>query len=154
MRNLVLAASVAVTVAGACGSGSGGSGQAASCRSACSRCGGDLCVDCSATSARLRDEFETGLYACVLAGSDAACDTLWSGCAAQAATGLSARAIDTTYRDACMAKRNQCASAGVNFADDYCLQSALLTESYVASAQQCLTQACDAIQACLGPLFG
>ena len=153
MRNLVVAALVALMV-GACGSGSGGSSQASSCRSACSRCGGDLCVDCSATSARLRDDFETGLYACVLAGSDAACDTLWSGCAAQAATGLSTRPIDTTYRDACTTKRNQCASAGVNFADDYCLQSALLTESVVTSAQQCLTQACDAIQTCLGPLFG
>ena len=154
MRNLVLAAAVALTVAGACGSGSGGSSQASSCRLACSRCGGDLCVDCTANSARLRDEFENGLYACVLAGNDDACDTLWSTCATQAATGVSARPIDTTYRDACLTKRSECASAGVSFADDYCLQSALLTESNVTSAQQCLTQACDAIEACLRPLIG
>ena len=153
MRLLVLVASVGLMVPLACSSGSGGSSQASSCQAACGRCASDLCVDCTATSARLRDEFETALYACVLTGSDAACDTLWSGCSTQAAIQLSPRAIDTTYRDACTAKRNECASAGVNFADDYCLQSALLTESYVTSAQQCLSQPCAAIQPCLSPLF-
>jgi hypothetical protein len=142
---------VVLGVAGGVGcGGGGGSKQTASCQAACAGCGSELCVDCAATSARLRDEFETALYACVVAGSDAACDTLWTGCVAQAQGQVTPRPVDATYRDACLAKRNTCASS---FADDYCLQSALLDESVVARAQQCLSQTCAAIGPCLQALF-
>jgi hypothetical protein len=135
-----------------CGGG-GGSNQTSSCQAACRRCGSDLCVDCAATSARFRDEFETALYACVLGGSDASCDVVWTNCAVQAQVQVTQRPQDATYRDACLAKRSACGSSGTGFADDYCLQSVLVEASVVAQAQQCLSQSCPAIGTCLQALF-
>src|SRR3954452_23158358 len=93
---------------GACGgSGVGGPGSAGSggCAAACTRCGSDLCADCAATPARLLDEFESSVYACVQQGSDASCSTLWERCVVQAETQVPRRPIDDSYRDACLAKR-------------------------------------------------
>jgi hypothetical protein len=139
-------------VGGSCGNG-GSSGGASSCQAACNRCGGDLCVDCAATSARLRNEFENAVYACVLEGSDASCDTIWQNCAVQAEGKVTPRPVDTTYRDACLAKKSECDASGMGFADDDCLLSPLLEESVVAQAQQCLSQTCANIGACFMPLF-
>jgi hypothetical protein len=138
--------------AGGCSSG-GGAGGGSSCQAACNRCGGDLCVDCAATSARLRNEFENALYACVLAGSDAACDAIWTNCAIQTEGQITPRPLDTTYRDACLAKKSECDATATTFADDDCLLSPLLEESVVAQAQQCLSQTCATIGACFRPLF-
>src|SRR6187455_2762343 len=77
-------AAVSLCACGNSGSGGPGGGGASGCQTACARCGGDLCLDCAATSARLRDEFETDLYACVGQGADASCGTLWQSCAIQA----------------------------------------------------------------------
>jgi hypothetical protein len=152
LMGLALLAALCLPGSVGCGGGSG-SPQASSCQAACSRCGGDFCIDCAATSARFRNEFETAVYACVLGGSDASCDVLWTSCFVQAAGQLSSRPVDASYRSACLAKRSECASAGTNFADDNCLQSPLLEESRVAQAQQCLSLSCPAIAACFRPLF-
>ena len=142
-----------LTAAGAsCGS-SGSSAGASSCQAACNRCGSDLCVDCAATSARLRNEFENAVYACVLQGSDASCDTLWTNCIVQGEGQITPRPVDTTYRDACLAKKSDCDASGMGFADDDCLLSPILEESVVAQAQQCLSQSCATIGACFQPLF-
>src|SRR6187401_1686817 len=125
-------------VAGGCGS-SGDSGGSSGCQAACNRCASEICVDCAATSARLRDEFENAVYACVLQGSDAACDTLWTNCIVQAEGQLAARPADTTYRNACLAKKSDCEASGMGFADDNCLLSPILEDSRVAQAQQCLS---------------
>jgi hypothetical protein len=139
-------------IGGNCGNG-GSSGGASSCQAACSRCGSDLCVDCAATSARLRNEFEDAVYACVLRGSDASCDTVWTSCIVQAEGQLTPRPADTTYRDACLAKKSDCDASGMGFADDNCLLSPILEETLVAQAQQCLSQTCASIRACFMPLF-
>ena len=139
-------------VAASCGSG-GSSGGASSCQAACSRCGSDLCVDCAVTSARLRNEFEDSVYACVLQGSDASCETVWTNCIVQAEATITARPADTAYRDACLAKKSECDASGMGFADDNCLLSRILEEALVAQAQQCLSQTCANIGACFRPLF-
>jgi hypothetical protein len=139
-------------LAGSCGS-SGSSGSASSCQAACNRCGSDLCVDCAATSARLRNEFENAVYACVLRGSDASCDRLWTNCVVQAEGQITPRPADTTYRDACLAKKTDCDASGMGFADDDCLLSPILEEALVAQAQQCLAQTCANIGSCFMPLF-
>jgi hypothetical protein len=139
-------------VGGSCGSG-GSSGGASSCQAACNRCGSELCVDCAATSARLRNEFEDAVYACVLQGSDASCATVWTNCIVQAEGQLTPRPADTTYRDACLAKKSDCDANGMGFADDNCLLSPILEEARVAQAQQCLSQSCANIGACFMPLF-
>jgi hypothetical protein len=131
----------------------GGSGQASSCQAACGACPSELCADCSATSARLRDDLESALYPCVKAGGDASCDNLWLGCMYQSLAKLPRRTIDGTYQTACLSKRRDCAAAGTNFADDLCLQSALVAESLVMQAQQCLTMSCSAVSTCLRPIF-
>lgn len=139
------------------GVGCGGSGKpsttASGCTSACNRCASELCADCAATSARLRDEFENAVYACVLQGSDAACDAIWSSCIVQAEGSLTPRPADTTYRDACLAKKSTCDASGTTFADDDCLLSPILDEALVAQAQDCLSRTCDTIAACFQPLF-
>jgi hypothetical protein len=137
----------------ACGGGT--SSQASSCQAACRVCTSELCADCSATAGRFRDEFESSLYACVQAGSDASCDTTWTRCLVQAEGAIAAqpRSIDTTYRDACLQKRSDCAAAGTSFADDDCLLSPILEASLVAQAQQCLSQSCATVAACLRPIF-
>jgi len=140
-------------VGGSCGS-SGSSGGASSCQAACNRCASELCLDCAATSARLRDEFENAVYACVLQGSDASCNnTVWTNCMVQAEGTLTPRPADTTYRDACLAKKSDCDASGMGFADDNCLLSPILDEARVAQAQQCLSQTCANIGACFRPLF-
>ena len=139
-------------VGGSCGS-NGSSGGASSCQAACNRCGSDLCVDCAATSARLRNEFEDAVYACVLQGSDASCDTIWTNCIVAAEGKLTPRPADTTYRDACLAKKSDCDASGMGFADDDCLLSPILEEALVAQAQQCLSQTCANIGGCFMPLF-
>lgn len=139
-------------VAGSCGGGTT-SGGPSSCQAACNRCGSELCVDCAATSARLRNEFEDAVYACVLQGSDASCDTVWTSCIVQAQGQLTPRPVDTTYRAACLAKKSDCDASGMGFADDNCLLSAILDEARVAQAQQCLSQSCANIGACFRPLF-
>ena len=152
-RVLAIALLVGMTVVGgSCGS-SGSSGGASSCQAACNRCGSDLCVDCAATSARLRNEFEDAVYACVLQGSDASCATVWTNCIVQAEGQLAPRPVDTTYRDACLAKKSDCDASGMGFADDNCLLSSILDQALVAQAQQCLSQTCANIRACLMPLF-
>jgi hypothetical protein len=153
MKALVLAWVAIVGAVGAAGCGGSASSGSSNCQAACNRCGGELCVDCAATSARFRDDFESAVYTCVLQGSDAACDTLWTSCAIQAEGQLTPRPLDTTYRDACLAKRSDCEAQGVSFADDDCLLSRLLEESMVAQAQQCLLLSCADIPACLRPIF-
>ena len=140
------------TVAGGCGS-SGSSGGSSSCQAACNRCASEICVDCAATSARLRNDFENAVYACVLQGSDASCDTVWTSCFVQAEGQLSPRPLDTTYRDACLAKMSECDATTTSFADDNCLLSPILEESRVTQAQQCLSQSCASISDCFMPLF-
>jgi hypothetical protein len=139
-------------VAGGCGS-SGNAGGSSSCQAACNRCASEICVDCAATSARLRNDFEDAVYACVLQGSDAACDTLWTSCFVQAEGQLTPRPLDTTYRNACLAKKSECDATATTFADDNCLLSPILEEGRVAQAQQCLSQSCATIGACFMPLF-
>jgi hypothetical protein len=146
-----LAAGLAA-VAGSCGSGSSSAG-ASGCQAACNRCSSELCVDCAATSARLRNDFENAVYACVLQRSDAACDTLWTSCFVQAEGLVTPRPVDTTYRDACLAKKSECDATTTSFADDNCLLSPILEEARVAQAQQCLSQSCATISACFMPLF-
>src|SRR6188768_3900639 len=133
---LVLTGGVAA-IGGSCGS-SDNSGGSSGCRAACNRCASELCVDCAATSARLRNDFENAVYACVLQGSDASCDTLWTSCFVQAEGQLTPRPLDTTYRDACFAKKSECDATTTTFADDNCLLSPILEEGRVAQAQQCL----------------
>jgi hypothetical protein len=152
-RVLTVALLAAVTAGASCNSATSSEG-ASNCRAACSRCGSELCVDCAATAARLRDEFENAVYACVIQGSDAAsCDTVWMNCIVQAEGQLTPRPADTTYRDACLAKKSECDAAGMGFADDDCLLSPILDETRVAQAQQCLSQTCANIGACFMPLF-
>jgi len=153
-RSVVLLALLGgmVAVAGGCGS-SGNSGGSSSCQAACNRCASELCVDCAATSARLRNDFEDAVYACVLQGSDAACDTVWTTCFVQAQGQITPRPLDTTYRDACLAKKSECDATATSFADDNCLSSRILEEGLVAQAQQCLSQSCANIGACIRPLF-
>jgi hypothetical protein len=139
-------------VAGGCGS-SGSSGGSSGCQAACNRCASEICVDCAATSARLRDDFENAVYACVLQGSDASCDTVWTSCFVQAEGQLTPRPLDTTYRDACLAKKRECDATTTTFADDNCLLSPILEEGRVTQAQQCLSQSCATIGACFMPLF-
>jgi hypothetical protein len=141
-----------VAVAGGCGS-SGNSGGSSSCQAACNRCASELCVDCAATSARLRNDFENAVYACVLQGSDASCDTVWTSCFVQAEGQITPRPVDTTYRDACLAKKSECDATTTTFADDNCLLSPILEESRVTQAQQCLSQSCASISDCFMPLF-
>jgi hypothetical protein len=141
-----------VTLTSGCNGSSSSSGSSG-CQAACNRCGSEICLDCAATSARLRDEFENAVFACVLQGSDASCDTLWTDCVVQGGGQLTPRPADTTYRDACLAKRSDCEAMGVTFADDNCLGSQILEEALVAQAMQCLSQSCANIVACLNPLF-
>jgi hypothetical protein len=135
-----------------CSSG-GKAGGSAACQAACSSCASELCADCAATSARFRDDFENAVYACVRQGSDAACDTLWIGCMAQAEGQITVRPIDTTYGDACFAKKSECDATTTTFADDDCLLSRILEANLVAQAMQCLSLSCAEISACFGPLF-
>jgi hypothetical protein len=139
--------------AGGCSGGSNANSGAAGCMAACSHCASELCADCAATSARLRNEFESIVYACVSQGSDAACDTLWTNCITQGEGQITPRPADTTYRDACLAKKSDCDAMGLSFADDDCLLTPILEESRVAQAMQCLSQPCSGIQACFNPLF-
>jgi hypothetical protein len=152
-RSVVLLALLGgmAAVAG-CGS-SGNSGGSSSCQAACNRCASELCVDCAATSARLRNDFENAVYACVLQGSDASCETVWTSCFVQAEGQITPRPVDTTYRDACLAKKSECDATTTSFADDNCLLSRILEEGLVAQAQQCLSQSCANIGACFMPLF-
>jgi hypothetical protein len=141
---------------GACGSNGGGPAASTGtqhCTSACAKCGSDFCVDCAGTGARYRDEFESALYSCVIDGGDAACDTLWQSCAIQAESALTPRAIDTSYRDDCLAKRTDCEAQGVSFADDDCLLSVLLEQSVVTQAQACLSKTCTETPSCLSTYF-
>jgi hypothetical protein len=108
---------------------------------------------CDVCASRLRDDFENAVYACVLQGSDASCDTVWTSCFVQAEGQITARPVDTTYRDACLAKKSACDATAPSFADDNCLLSPILEEGLVAQAQQCLSQSCASIGACFRPLF-
>src|SRR5690242_6125929 len=93
--------------AGGCGTNNANAGTVG-CMAACSRCPGELCADCAATSARFRNEFESVVYACVQQGSDAACDTTWTNCITQGEGQITPRPADTTYRDACLMKKSDC----------------------------------------------
>jgi len=139
-------------VAGGCGNG-GNSGRSSGCQAACNRCAGELCVDCAATSARLRDEFENVLYACVLRGGDASCDTIWTSCFMEADAESIPRPTDVTFRETCLAKNSECDATATTFADDNCLSSRILEPSVVDQAQQCLSQSCANVGSCLRPLF-
>jgi len=138
---------------GACGSSeSTGSTSGGGCQSACTRCGGDLCVDCPGTSDRFRDDYETALYSCV-SHADGCSPATWSTCSVQASASAPRRTADDTYRDACMTKRTDCASQGVNFADDNCLQSSLLSDAWLQKANDCVSKSCADVSACLRDIF-
>jgi hypothetical protein len=142
-----------ILTTGACGSSeSAGSTSAGACQSACARCGGDLCLDCAGTTDRYRDEYETALYSCVN-GADGCSASTWSTCSAQAVVSAPRRPADDTYRDACMTKRTDCASQGVNFADDNCLQSALLSDAWLQKANDCIGKSCTDVSTCLRDVF-
>jgi hypothetical protein len=142
-------------LAAACtGSDSGGPTTGPSgCQAACAVCGSDFCIDCAATSAKYRDEFETPLYACVQEGGDGSCSSLWESCAIRAATQTPRRSIDDAYREACLVKRTQCIAEGTTFADDDCLISIIMEESVVMQAQDCLSKACPDLASCLRAIF-
>lgn len=143
----------AVLMTGACGSSeSTGSTNAGACQSACARCGGDFCVDCAGTSDRYRDDYETALYSCVN-GADGCSASTWSTCSVQASTSAPRRAADDTYRGACMTKRTECASQGVNFADDNCLGSWLLSDAWLQKANDCIAKSCADVSTCLRDIF-
>jgi len=143
-----------VLVAG-CGGGSSSSSGGAGCQAACKVCSSELCADCAATSARFRDDFENAVYACVKQGADAAaCDSLWATCVVQAEGSITPRAIDDSYRTACLAKKSECDATSTTFADDDCLLSRIVEERLVMQAQQCLSQSCAQISACFNPIFG
>jgi hypothetical protein len=150
---------VAVSLSGACGSGgsgpvgAGGSSTAVQdCRDACNECGGDLCVDCAATSARYRDDYETTLYSCVRT-SDSSCEQRWEECSGMAAGEVTRRAADNSYRDACLAKKSDCEDQEISLSDDYCLGSTLLDESLLNEATACLDRACSDASGCLREIF-
>jgi hypothetical protein len=133
--------------------GSGAPAGTPGCQAACARCGSDFCLDCAATSAKYRDEFETSLYACVQEVADASCGTLWTSCAIKAESEAARRPIDDTYRDACLAKKKDCDAQGAGFADDDCLISSILEQALVMQAQDCLAKACADAKSCLQPIF-
>ncbi len=137
----------------ACGSSeSSSSTSGGACQSACAHCGGDFCADCAGTADRYRDDYETALYSCVN-GADGCSAATWSTCSVQASSSAPRRAADDTYRDACMTKRTDCAGQGVNFADDNCLGSSLLSEAWLQKANDCITKSCADISACLRDVF-
>jgi hypothetical protein len=143
-------------VLAACSSGSGSSGTAAGpegCQAACARCGSDFCVDCAATAAKYRDEFETPLYSCVQEGGDASCGSLWESCVIKAELQTPLRPIDNSYRDACLAKKRECDAEGMGFADDDCLLSVVLEQAAVMQAEDCLSKACADARSCLLAIF-
>jgi hypothetical protein len=142
----------AILMTGACGSESTGSTSGGACQSACARCGGDLCADCAGTSDRYRDDYETALYSCVN-NTDGCPSATWSTCSVQASASAPRRQVDDTYRDDCMKKRTECASQGVNFADDYCLGSQLLSEAWLQKANDCIAKSCADVSTCLRDVF-
>jgi hypothetical protein len=157
MRSLVgvLALGALILVIDACGSGDSSTGTSSgggACTSACARCGGDLCVDCAGTSDRYRDDYEAALYSCVN-GADGCSAATWGACSTQAVSSAARRPVDDTYRDACMAKKTDCASQGVNIADDNCLQSSLLAEAWLQKANECIAKSCADVSACLRDIF-
>jgi len=137
----------------ACGSNeSAVSTSGGACRSACARCGGDLCVDCAGTADRYRDEYEMALYSCVNEADGCSAST-WSACSTQAVGSAPRRPTDDTYRDACMTKRTDCAGQGINFADDNCLGSSLLSDEWLQKANDCLAKSCADASTCLRDIF-
>jgi hypothetical protein len=162
--SVVVGLLVVVSSSGACGGGGSGSsgatgagGSSASttvqdCRDACNECGGDLCVDCAATAARYRDDYETILYDCIRT-SDSSCEQRWEECSGMAAGEVTRRAADDSYRDACLAKKSDCEDQEVSLSDDYCLGSTLLDESLLQDATACLDRACSDASGCLREIF-
>jgi len=143
----------AILVTDACGSSeSTGSTSAGACQRACTRCGGDFCVDCAGTSDRYRDDYETVLYSCVNEADGCSAAT-WSTCSVQASASAPRRAADDTYRDACLTKRSDCESQGINFADDYCLGSSFLSEAWLQRANDCIAKSCADVSTCLRDIF-
>jgi hypothetical protein len=79
--------------------------------------------------------------------------SLWESRGVQAVSGLPARAADDTYRTACLAKKSDCAAQSMGFADDLCVASSFLSDTWLAMAQACLQLACADAKACLTPIF-
>jgi hypothetical protein len=71
----------------------------------------------------------------------------------QASTSAPRRPADDSYRDACMTKRTDCASQGVNFADDNCLGSSLLSDAWLQKANDCIAKSCADVSTCLRDIF-
>jgi hypothetical protein len=143
----------ALLVISACGSSeSTGSSSGGACQSACARCSGELCLDCAGTADRYRDEYETALYSCVN-DADGCSAATWSTCSVQASSSAGRRPADDTYRDACLTKRSDCESQGINFADDYCLGSSLLSDAWLQRANDCVAKNCADISVCLRDVF-
>lgn len=138
----------AFLVIGACGSSeSSGSTSGGACQSACTHCGGDFCADCAGTADRYRDDYETALYSCVN-GADGCSAATWSTCSVQAAGSAPRRPADDNYLQACMTKRTDCASQGIDFADDNCLGSPLLSEAWLQKANDCIAKSCADVSVC------
>lgn len=157
VRNAVAILGLAFTAAG-CGSGggSGGGGSTGSvqaCNDACKTCSTSLCADCAKATSRYLPGFSGALYACV-SGADACTSKTWEDCASANVGGFPTRSLDTSYRNACLSKRDSClASQGSTFADDYCLATNVLNESTVSALQACLDKSCADAAACLGQVF-
>ena len=115
--------------------------------------GGDLLCSsqCTVTLSRWRPEVRDAYFHCYLDGRTMNCANDAEACLAPAGQAAQPRAIDTSFRDACLNRRTACMSS---FADDYCSQSVLFDSSVVDQASSCLQKPCDQIAACLRSAFG
>jgi hypothetical protein len=93
-----------------------------------------------------REEVLRAYMSCV-----ASCPTASAGCETQAfAAAGAARAIDTAYSTACLAKKMECTMGRNNT----CGEESLYVESAVAAALACLDQPCDQVDSCVDVAFG
>jgi hypothetical protein len=152
---LLSAFAIAASLAHACGDHEPSNGITVTCAEACARCptNNDLCGDCAGWGARLRDEFESALYPCIVRGADAGCPRDWERCVEEAMGVAGERDIDRAFRDVCLARRTECQNQMMGFADDDCLTSGAFIESAVTEARPCIVKPCAEVQTCLRDAF-
>lgn len=134
-------------VASCAGGGSSGS----RCDGACARdqkCnfdqGSPFCdEECDADIEALRAGFADAFFACY---ADLRCDVDGTECEVMASDEVDRRTLDDEFQTACQTKHTECDEA---FASDLCFVSHYYGDDAASAAADCLTLACDGIEACL-----
>jgi hypothetical protein len=118
-------------------------------------CADSCAADLGHLATAVRGDIARGLATCY---ATLQCGVNDDGCTTQAFAAATGGGVDAAIHapdvQACLDKHRECAGTSGSFSDDTCGTMLLLVDAKRAETARCLQGSCDALRACLAPIFG